>query len=432
MRSKSRLALVLALCAATPGCVFGNIQHDVDRTPVMDAGAGASILMPGEAAPMPVPATGAPRATGTPSTPGSSPDPGSATQGSRVQSGAPAGSAGPPISMLGGTHVDEERHLSAREEPIWWKYLTLPFAVVAAPFKLAADSASSPDEPGPALPEQAPQPPAPAPAPPRLDYESVRMQQLEQELDRRGDPEPAPISKPSAQLSIADELAALQRVPSPARSASAPAPDRPRETQPPPASTTASGQTSLVPTSPADGIVDRNGDGRIDQWIYRENGEIARRVLDDDFDGRAERSFVYDRATQQVIRVEEDGDQDGTVDAWTEYQAGQIQRRRADADHDGAVDTWILYRDGQTLRHEQDTTGDGFRDRVGFYRDGRLERDEVDTNGDGRSDLFNHYDDREQVVRRDEDTNFDGKVDRVSHFESGKLARREIIDAGSR
>jgi hypothetical protein len=431
MRSMSRLALVLALGTATPGCFFGNIQHDVDRTPVMDAGAGASILMPGESAPMVVPGAAAPGASGTVATPGASPDPGSATQGSRVQSGAPAGSAGPPISMLGGTHVDEERHLSAREEPIWWKYLTLPFAVVAAPFKLAADSASSPEEAGPALPEQAPAPPATAPAPPRLDYESVRMQQLEQELDRRGASEPSPAPRATAQLSIADELAALQRVPSAARSGSAPAPAGSRDAQRPLAPASPSSQSSLVPSSPADGIVDRNGDGRIDQWIYREDGAIARRVLDDDFDGRAERSFVYDRATQQVVRVEEDSDQDGTVDAWSEYQGGQIQRRRADSDHDGAVDTWILYRDGQTLRHEQDTTGDGFRDRVGFYRDGRLESDEVDTNGDGRSDLFNHYDDREQVVRRDEDTNFDGKVDRVSHFESGKLARREIIDAGS-
>jgi len=432
MRSTSRLAPWLALCAAAPGCYFNNIQRDVDRTPVMDAGAGASILMPGESAPMVVPGAGAPGTAGTVSAPRGSPDPGPATQGSRVQTGDPAASAGPPISMIGGTHVDEERHLSVREEPIWWKYLTLPFAVVAAPFKLAADSATGPAEPGPAVPEQAPQRPAPVQAAPHLDYESARMQQLERELDQRVASEPAPAPKPVAQASIADELAALQRVPAAGRAAIAPAPPQPRETARPVASTPPSGQASLVPPSPADGIVDRNGDGRIDLWIFREDGAIARRALDDDFDGRADRSFVYDRATQELVRVEEDSDQDGATDAWTEYRGGQIQRRRADADHDGAVDTWTLYRDGQTLRHEQDATGDGFRDRVGFYRNGRLEHDEVDTDGDGRPDLFNHYDDREQVVRREEDTDFDGQVDRVSHFESGKLARREIIDPGSR
>ena len=76
MRSKSRLATALTLCATIPGCFFGNIQQDVDRTPVMDAGAGASILMPGETAPLVVPGAGAP-------------DQRSATQGSRTQSGAP-------------------------------------------------------------------------------------------------------------------------------------------------------------------------------------------------------------------------------------------------------------------------------------------------------------------------------------------------------
>jgi hypothetical protein len=429
MRSRAQLVSVLAVCAAAPGCFFSNIEQDIDRTPVMDAGAGASILMPGESAPMIVPSAGRP---GSVAAPPGSPDPATATQGSRTQTGGPAASAGPPISMLGGTHVDEERHLSAREEPVWWKYLALPFAVVAAPFKLAADSASSPAEPGPPVPEQAPQQPAPVQAPPRLDYETARMQQLERELDQRVAPEPVAAPRPSAQTSIADELAALERVPAAGRPATPDAaPQRP-ETPWPAASTPASPQASLVPPSPADGIVDRNGDGRIDQWIYREQGEIARRVLDDDFDGRADRSFLYDRATQQLVRVEEDTNQDGAVDAWSEYREGQIQRRRADADHDGAVDTWTLYQDGQTLRHEQDATGDGFRDRVGFYREGRLEHDEVDTNGDGRPDLFNQYDDREQVVRREEDTDFDGQLDRVSHFESGKLARREIIDSESR
>ena len=428
MRSRSRLATALTVCAAIPGCFFSNIQQDVDRTPVMDTGAGASILMPGEAAPLMVPGAGTP---GAPVGSASPPDRSSATQGSRSQSGAPAASAGAPISMLGGTRVEEEKHLSAKEEPIWWKYLTLPFAVVAAPFKLAADSATSPGEAGPPVPEEE-APPTPAPAPPRMDYESVRMQQLERELDQRTASDTAPEPRPVAQASIADELAALQRTPAAGRPAAASAPREPLAAVRPAASAPERSQSSLVPTPPADGIVDRNGDGRIDQWIYREQGLLARRVLDDDFDGRAERSFIYDRTTQQLVRVEEDTNQDGAVDAWTEYQEGQIVRRRADADHDGAVDTWILYRDGQTLRHEQDSTGDGFRDRVGFYLEGRLERDEVDTNGDGRADLFNRYDDREQVVRREEDTDFDGQVDRISHFESGKLSRREIIDPGSR
>lgn len=412
MRSRSPLALALSLAlgGAAPGCYFSNIQNDVDRTPEMDAGVGAAILMPGESAPMREPGAGAP------------------------------GSAGPQLSSLGGTRVDEESHLSAREEPVWWKYLTLPFAVIAAPFKLAADSTSEPTEAGPAVPEPAPKAAAPEPVAPRVDYETARLQQLERELDQRAAPEAAPAPEPSAAAStrasaggsIEEELAALQRVPRSGASATPPALPDPRAPHPAGLPAPPRAQASLVPAAAADGIVDRNGDGRVDLWIYREDGEIVRRVVDDDFDGRADRTFVYDRATRALVRVEEDTDQDGRTDAWTDYQDGEIQRRRADADHDGAVDTWTLYRDGKTLRHEQDANGDGFRDRVGFYRDGRLERDEVDTNADGRPDVFNQYDDREQVVRRDEDTDFDGKVDRISYFESGRLARREIIDPGSR
>jgi hypothetical protein len=410
MRAWSRIAGVAALCATAPGCYFVNVKRDVDRTPTVDTGAGASILMPGQSAPLLVPGAGAP---------------GSEARGSSAEGGS-APAQGAAISMLGGTQVDEERHLQVREEPIWWKYLTLPFALAAAPAKLAADSVRGKPEAGPALPEPAPTRPQAAPGEPRVDYESARLQQLEQELDRRAAPAPAPAPREPTRASISDELAALQRVPAAGRPEPTPRPIAPGgaapASEPPP-------PRAATPAAPADGIVDRDGDGRVDLWIYREQGRIVRRVLDEDFDGHAERTLIHDPETGEVARVEEDANQDGVVDAWTEYQDGAILRRRADSDQDGAVDTWTFYRDGRIARHEQDATGDGFRDRVGFYRDGRLERDEVDGNGDGRADVFNHYDDRGQVVRREEDTDFDGIVDRVSHFESGRLARREIIDA---
>jgi hypothetical protein len=419
MRLASRIAAIAALGAAAPGCFFGTKEHDIDRTPMMDAGVGAAVILPGQSVPMYPPAA----APGTATQSSQSGAPGSES-GSSTQGGVPG--QGMPISMIGGTKVDEERHLSVKEEPIWWKYVVLPFAVAAAPFKYAADKVRGEPEPGPAVPQNEPARPKPVAPPKSVDYETARMQQLERELDRRGAPDATPaVTAPprTAALaagpspSLADELVALQRVPSAGRpaaastSATAPAP-----TSPAPA-----------PAAAADGVVDRNGDGRVDEWLYREGGEIVRRVLDEDFDGRAERTLVFDRATRAVARVEEDLDQNGTVDAWTDYEDGRVLRRRADSNADGSVDTWTFYRDGQIVRHEQDSTGNGFRDRVGYYRDGRLERDEVDSNADGRADVTNHYDEREQVLRREEDTDFDGTVDRVSHFEGGRLARREIL-----
>jgi len=452
MRSGFPLASAAILAVAATGCFFAKIDRDLDRTPTMDAGVGGAILLPSQSAPILAPGGGvAPGGATSVAEPGSG-------QSSRVQSGDP-GASSPRISMIGGSQIDEERHLSARSEPVWWKYVTLPFALVAAPFKIAADSVrgDTPPAPGPKVPDQKPQQaPVARPAPP-ADYESARVNELDQELDRRAatatkPPAPAP-RRAGASTSIADELAALERVPStghpeaagapapgPVGASAAPAPTLPPAPGPvgasaapaptlPPAPGPAHG---LVPAQAADGIVDRNQDGRVDLWIYRQDGEIVRRVLDEDFDGRADRSVVYDSASQQIARIEEDTDQDGTIDAWTEYQSGTILRRRADTNHDGVVDTWTFYQGGQIVRHEQDSTGNGYRDRVGLYVDGHLERDEVDSNGDGRPDLFNRYDEREQVVQRDEDTDFDGRVDRVSYFESGRLARREILDTETR
>ena len=438
MRSRSPLASTAILAVAVTGCLFTKIDRDIDRTPTMDAGVGGAILLPSESAPILAPGGGvAPGSATSVSEPGS-------TQGSRVQSGDPSAAPGPRISMIGGTQVDEEKHVSARSEPVWWKYVTLPFALAAAPFKIAADSVrgDTPPAPGPKVPDQKPQQAPLARPAPATDYESARVNELDQELDRRAAEAPKPAApaprRAGTSPSIADELAALQRVPSSGHSepegARAPAAAAVgASAAPAPASPLAPAPAhGLVPAQAADGIVDRNGDGRVDLWIYRQDGEIVRRVLDEDFDGRADRSVVYDPASQQIARVEEDSDQDGNADAWTEYQGGAILRRRADTNHDGVVDTWTFYQGGQIVRHEQDSTGNGYRDRVGLYVDGHLDRDEVDSNGDGRPDVFNRYDEREQVVQRDEDTDFDGRVDRVSYFESGRLARRELLDTETR
>jgi hypothetical protein len=79
----------------------------------MDAGAGASILMPGESAPMVVPGAGPQNlAVSRPA----APDPGATrSRADREPGGAPADLDDRRH------HVDEERHLSAREEPVWWK-----------------------------------------------------------------------------------------------------------------------------------------------------------------------------------------------------------------------------------------------------------------------------------------------------------------------
>jgi len=369
-------AALLMAAALTPGCMFyGNQGRDIDRTPMVDTGVGATIMMPGQSAP----------------SMSGGPDPGS---GTGAGSGAPPG--GGRISMIGGTRVDETSHVRTHEEPIFFKYLGLPIAIAAAPFVAAKEAIQGEPEPGPEVPRV--DPPRPAAKPAGTSYEQQMLDGMEQELDRRqlASPQAGAAPRASGAPSIADELASLQRAPSepsaqptPAPAPSAPAPPRAAASSDP----------------AADGIVDRNEDGRIDLWIYRQQGQIVRRVLDENYDGSA--------------------------DSWIEYQDGVPVRRRADTDHDGSVDSWTFYRDGQTSRHEQDTTGNGFRDRVGFYEAGKLVREEQDTLGSGRPDVIVYYDENERIVRRAEDTDHDGRIDVISHYEKGRLSRKELLDSAA-
>jgi hypothetical protein len=347
--------------------------------------------------------------------------------------------------MIGGAEQHEKGHVAWKQEPRWWKYLVLPFAAIAAPFKAAADVARGEPEPGPEVPQSVPEVQGPeaqsgAPPPPGpIDYETEMVDRLERELEGRQretashapraapGPPPAYHGASEAQpLSIAEELAALQRTPGnapPSRPHDPQAATRGTPTAPPPRD-----RDAWSPKAAADGIVDRDGDGRVDQWIFRENGEIARVELDESADGRPDRTLHYDLETHQIHRVEEDGNADGVSDSWTDYEAGRVARRRGDSNHDGTVDTWSFYRGGEITRHDQDTTGDGFRDRVGYYEGGKLIREERDRDGDGRPDATIHYDALERVTSREEDNDGDGRPDVISYYEAGRLARRELLE----
>jgi hypothetical protein len=407
-----RSGLAAALCALLGfGCAYADRGSDRDRTPVRDTGVGASIIYPGQSVTMP----GTPATPAAPAQPGATPDPQGAAQGSV----APGSS---PVTFIGGASQDDKRSVRIEESPLYYKYLLLPFAIAAAPFVAVADALRPEEEPGPPVPGPDHARPAPPPPPPPVDYETARLAAMEREIEDRQPTAQAPTGASAAagSRSISDELAALQRTPV---QAVPEAPARPRAAAPP------------APADPvfasADGIVDRDDDGRIDQWIFREDGEIVRNVFDDDGDGRPDRTLHYDRSSHRIAQVEEDTDRDGAVDSWTDYRDGVIVRRRADADRDGNVDSWSYFRGDELARHESDTTGDGFRDRVRFYASGALSREEQDNDGDGNAEVTLYYDADARITRRDEDTDGDGRVDVISHYEDGHLTRRELLGAST-
>jgi antitoxin component YwqK of YwqJK toxin-antitoxin module len=454
------LALPISACMA-----YNDTTSDVDRTPIMNAGTRAGIIYPGQGAPAmpgsvpqtqyappgtgsqygqpPVPERQAPPAypSGAPVPPGAAPAPQPYANPQANPYPVPQANPAPndQISMLGGSRIEETKHLDKRNEPLVLKYMMAPLKLLAAPFILAKEAFEGDPEPGPALPRRAdPQLPsaqqsgaAPPPQPQATDYESAMLQDLERQLEQRGTPEPrrAPeprvASAPTRSLSIADELRELQRAPeAPQRRV-----DRPSHPAPSARVEAPQGQEPGNPYPTASGIVDRNNDGRIDQWIFRENGEIAKEVLDEDFDGRPDRTIVFDAQTHRPGRVEEDTSGDGVLDSWTDYDNGAIARRRSDSNGDGTVDTWSFFRAGELARHEQDTSGDGFRDVVSFFEEGRRVREERDANGDGQADEILYYDSSEKLLRREEDRDKDGELEVVSHYEAGRLVRRELLEA---
>ena len=448
--------LLAALAIQISGCMaYNHTDSDFDRTPIVNTGTRAAIIYPGQGAPaMPgsvpqaqyaPPGSGpqhAPPATpeqqppyppGTPVSPGAAPAPQPHTS---PQSGS---APEDQISLLGGSRIDENRRVSIRKDPLVVKYLTAPLKLVAAPFVLAKEALEGEPEPGPAIPRRPePQLPhaqsgaraAPPPQHTATDYETAMLEDLERQLDERRATEPREAhqqqiaSARTPSLSIADELRELQRAPEAPRSRS----DHPSSPAPSMFARTPPSQEpgNLFPT--ASGIVDRNNDGRIDQWIFREGGEIAKEVLDEDFDGRPDRTMVFDPQTHRPSRVEEDTRGDGVLDSWTDYANGAIARRRSDSNGDGTVDTWSFFRAGQLTRHEQDTSGDGFRDAVSFFEEGRRVREERDVNGDGQPDAILYYGSNEQLVRREEDRDGNEGLEVVSHYEAGRLVRRELLD----
>jgi hypothetical protein len=432
----------LVVCALTlplAGCpAFHSVDRDVERTPVVNTGAGASIIYPGQSPPA-HPGNQHPRAT-PPGGGQQSSSSGPTESSQRSGSGAPGGAGG--VTMIGGSAVEEERHQKIEESPRYWKYVTLPFAIVAAPFAYVYDAVKGEPEAGPEVPTASSQQQrnAPPAGPPPVDYETRQLEEMERELAERAGPSPAPSPTPVRRppsavprsqgapthsgggFSIAEELAALQGGSEAERAGTQP--EYTGATAPAPRQV-----ASVDPLAAASGHVDRDGDGRIDHWIFRDRGQISRELFDEDFDGAPDRTLHYDLASHQVARIEEDNNRDGRADTWTALREGRVVGRRADANEDGQIDTWTFYREGVVTRIERDASGNGFRDHVAHYESGKLSREEKDDDGDGIPDLITHYDAQERVARVEEDANGDGHLDVVSHYEGGRLKSREVMDA---
>jgi hypothetical protein len=378
------------------GCARGTPWKDYRETPVIERGACATVIMPGEQAPL-----------------GSEPN-------------CPNG-----YSSLGGATVYDEKDYQqpGSGKRALKRAARVPAAVLGAPVAAGAAVAnstrgarSSTSRSGGIDPEQSTQD----------QVERMRREILERERVGRAQaqvapaPSPAPAPQqvaartaPAGGASIADELAAL-------RSARAAVTTRAADTTPGPPPVSAA---PVASTAVADRVADRDGDGAPDHWIYRDaQGRPEREQFDENGDARPDRTAWLDAVTGREARVEEDANLDGRIDTWVEYASGAPARQRRDTDHDGSADQWSYYdRAGKLTRQEQDLDGDGYRNREVLFRDGKLAKQRDDRDGDGRFDLVTIYDAEERIAQRDEDRDADGRIDTRSIYAEGKLVKREVV-----
>jgi hypothetical protein len=344
----------------------------VDR-PDIAVGAGATVLMPGQAPPVVT------------------------NQGAQAPGG---GGSGSEITMLGGTTGEAVTENKERKVPILGPLTVLfgyPFWIFGASLDEKAKKEAEKQRQG-GTAEQ------PALSPDERERERLRQEneRLQRELTQQRGAAPsaaapvAPVAsappahsqaaaRPALQTaSIAAELAALER-----------------------------SLTQRAEPAPAPAPV-----------AARPEPVGSKRALDQTGDGKVDRLDSYD-ADQKLARSEEDLDGDGRMETISIYEQGVLSRRRADNDGDGQTDAWSFYRGGDLERHEIDRDRDGFRDLSLYYVAGQLAREEEDKNGDGRADVISRYADGE-IAERSEDLDFDGQPDVLSFYEKGKLLRREV------
>ena len=116
--------------------------------------------------------------------------------------------------------------------------------------------------------------------------------------------------------------------------------------------------------------LDLNGDGKIDYVYYYDNKKptderVEKIVVDNDFDGKFDETRYYNPDNGQLIRKELDLNFDGRPEIIKRYYNGQLVKKEVDPNFDGVMDYWEYYQDGKLVRVEVDTDGDGKPDKIG-------------------------------------------------------------------
>lgn len=178
---------------------------------------------------------------------------------------------------------------------------------------------------------------------------------------------------------------------------------------------------------------DLDYDGELDAWLSYEGGEVAVRVLDSDGNGDPDAWERYAGGHMTARTLDSDGD--GVKDTFYRYEGNELVERLGDTNNDGTIDRVVVYENRHKVRSEEDRSLNGWMETWTFYQvvDGQevVSRVERDSRDHGKADIFETYatrDGNSQLTRREEDINGDGTIDVVSVYEQGKLVQRAISD----
>jgi hypothetical protein len=125
----------------------------------------------------------------------------------------------------------------------------------------------------------------------------------------------------------------------------------------------------------ADGVYDRDRDGRPDEWVYRLSKTEVKHEFDTNGDGRPDVTKFYKNG--QLVRIERDRNFDGQPDLIEEFDHGVIAREIHDDNFDGKPEA------------------------IKTFRKGKLAILELDPEERGAIDVAQYYDEEGHMIRRD-------------------------------
>lgn len=85
--------------------------------------------------------------------------------------------------------------------------------------------------------------------------------------------------------------------------------------------------------------IDSDHDGRIDLWLFFQNGKVGEEQRDTNIDGEPDELITFNEAGQ-ISRVRRDRNFDGKIDEWEIYVNGNLERRGVDDAYEGRVTRW--------------------------------------------------------------------------------------------